>query len=381
MIVKRIIGKNRVDLEEKVSQELGTEAIILTTTQINDHQIEATVGVEENDLAVHQHHMNSGQGFLLEDDIQLDNATIVGADDEDFWNMVTLPDYGFNRILETDIVNRSILSNNNQTLSILDLNDVEGGLESILQYLRNQGINSAIAENICKLLGQKHANIDLTIENQNKIETLKSLYSIIIKQCPLPTTRNDALVLSFVGKSAVGKTTSMLKLACECQNQGKKALIIVLEHGKPWEIRNSISIIKYFGIESITAQNSHEVKQIIDARSHDVDKFFVDTFGNPTVLHGIDDHHQYIVVSAVTKDVDSLREIKYFGTKNSQSLIVTKIDQTKTPGSLLNFTVNSQLPISYITNGSKIPKDIGKVCDDTIVKAVLSVGRKIICKC
>lgn len=370
MIVKIIFGKNRNEIEEKVSQELGPEAIILTITRIKDDEYEAKVGIEEADLAVHQHHVLSNDSFDCSEELGLDNSFKLDEDEEEFWNMATVPDCG--RQQKELFSPKNVLSECQSSCN----SGIEGELQSIAQYLEGQGVMRKLALVICKQLGEKHPDIDLTVDDNKKTEALKSLYSIISSFSPTISSDVAAKVFSFVGKPAVGKTTTLLKLACNSKYQGNKVLVIILEHDKPWEIKASLTLARYFGVEVITAKNAYEVKNIIESRGGDVDKFFIDTYGNPTHLYGVDKQHQFIVVSAATDELDSLKEIAFFKTDTPQSLIITKVDQVKTLGFMLNLVVHGQLPISYLCDGSRIPKDLCKVHSEMIVNLVLSIGKE-----
>ncbi|MDV9887031.1 flagellar biosynthesis regulator FlhF [Clostridioides difficile] len=58
---------------------------------------------------------------------------------------------------------------------------------------------------------------------------------------------------------------------------------------------------------------------------------------------------------------------------NFKSLIITKLDETITYGSIFNIMNYAQKPISYITTGQNVPDDIIKPNEDKIIRLLLGV--------
>jgi len=54
------------------------------------------------------------------------------------------------------------------------------------------------------------------------------------------------------------------------------------------------------------------------------------------------------------------------------SYIFTKTDETERCGSIINQVMELNLPISYITNGQKVPEDIDRADKGKILKLLLS---------
>jgi flagellar biosynthesis protein FlhF len=66
------------------------------------------------------------------------------------------------------------------------------------------------------------------------------------------------------------------------------------------------------------------------------------------------------VVAATTKYGDIKEILKNFELFNYKSVIVTKMDETKRTGNVISALSEKAKPISYITNGQKVPIDIEK---------------------
>jgi flagellar biosynthesis protein FlhF len=66
----------------------------------------------------------------------------------------------------------------------------------------------------------------------------------------------------------------------------------------------------------------------------------------------------HLVLSATIKREDMLEAAKNFSTLSPRSYIFTKIDETRTRGGLLDQIMDIHLPISFLTNGQRVPEDI-----------------------
>jgi flagellar biosynthesis protein FlhF len=111
-----------------------------------------------------------------------------------------------------------------------------------------------------------------------------------------------------------------------------------------------------------------ELKKAVE-KNNDKDLLLIDTTGRPSqnryqlgelkafldVLEAVD---VCLVVNATTKNQDMLKIINDYKTTAYSQMIITKIDETISPGSIVNAAFYGQLPITYITNGQDVPDDI-----------------------
>ena len=102
------------------------------------------------------------------------------------------------------------------------------------------------------------------------------------------------------------------------------------------------------------------------------DLFFVDTLGispndyailgnlrKKLDLRGIETD-VYLTLSATTRVSDMREIIKQFSMFDYRSIIVSKFDETQKVGSIISVLSEKEKPVSYITIGQTVPKDIKK---------------------
>jgi flagellar biosynthesis protein FlhF len=75
-------------------------------------------------------------------------------------------------------------------------------------------------------------------------------------------------------------------------------------------------------------------------------------------LNGNDDAQHLLVLSATAKDEDLKQTLKRFSSIKIHSLIFTKIDETLSPGTMLNQLLRFPHPLSYLGTGQCVPEDI-----------------------
>ncbi len=173
----------------------------------------------------------------------------------------------------------------------------------------------------------------------------------------------------FLGPTGVGKTTTLAKLAARLSLQeSEKVGLITIDHyriGAVEQLR-TYSEIMDLPLEVVMApQDLYKAMMRLEG----CDRILVDTAGRSTgdkeqladlasyidMLLPADIH---LVISATTRrqDVnyiaDSFKKLKY------NHLIVTKLDETNSYGTVINSSYYTKLPLVYLTDGQRVPEDL-----------------------
>ncbi|AEB75827.1 flagellar biosynthesis regulator FlhF [Clostridium botulinum] len=207
---------------------------------------------------------------------------------------------------------------------------------------------------------------DITIINDNKMEGIVVL----------------------VGPTGVGKTTTIAKLA------GKLALIDKKKVGlitvDTYRIGAIEQLSTYANIMSIPFESVFSIKEMEAAldRMKDCDVILVDTTGRSSknimqiaelnaFVQKTNTENIYLVISATTKDKDVESIVEGYKTLNYANVIITKLDETTTYGSILNILSNANKPLSFVTTGQNVPDDFKKITSEEIARLVL--GEDFVC--
>lgn len=236
--------------------------------------------------------------------------------------------------------------------------------------LARLGINGEAALAITKLAAEKLTPL--------QIHTRKILHDFLMTTIPgkvkvsgpiLPDTAGPKKV-ALIGPTGAGKTTTIAKLAAaHLTNYSDKVALVTID---TYRIA-AVEQLKVYGeimglpVEVVMApEQLHEVF----ARHQDKELILIDTAGrspkdsvNIKELaaflnqdYGTENH---LVLSATTREKELRDTVKRFGELlRLHSFIFTKIDECDSLGTLLNIPVGCDYPLSYLTNGQRVPEDL-----------------------
>lgn len=189
-------------------------------------------------------------------------------------------------------------------------------------------------------------------------------------------------VRAFIGPTGVGKTTTIAKIAAmHALNTRKKVGLVTIDTYRIGAVEQLKIYADILGMPFEVINSVDDVKKTMD-NLKDCDSIFVDTTGRSIknvmqlselklYLDRIKPDVTYLVVSMTTKYQDLVRILKGFSTMNYNSIILTKLDETSTYGSVLNVAYNAKVPISYITVGQNVPNDIEEADSKKLLDLIL----------
>lgn len=190
-------------------------------------------------------------------------------------------------------------------------------------------------------------------------------------------------VWSFIGPTGVGKTTTLAKLAAHFNLQLKKKVILVtVDTYRIGALDQLSTYSRILRLPLEIASGREELGEIL-RRNRQQDLVLIDTAGrNPyqgeqleelkdilTVDSRIENH---LVLSATTKDYDLAQIAERFSLLPIRSYVFTKIDETEEFSSLFNQLLRFKRPLSYLTNGQRVPEDIELATKGRVAHLVLN---------
>ncbi|MEI0747899.1 flagellar biosynthesis regulator FlhF [Brachyspira pulli] len=177
-------------------------------------------------------------------------------------------------------------------------------------------------------------------------------------------------IIVFVGPTGVGKTTTIPKIAAQYMKSGKKVSFVTIDN---YRIAAVDQLQRYASIMKVpfTSASTPEALRAEIRKLDNSSLLFIDTMGrSPKSAEEIVAMSKYfttvgrfdmdiqLVMSATAKYKDAVKILNGFKPTNYKGVILTKVDETDYLASSICAITRKKLPITYITYGQGVPKDI-----------------------
>jgi len=169
-------------------------------------------------------------------------------------------------------------------------------------------------------------------------------------------------VVIMVGPTGAGKTTSIMKLSASKQASGRKVRILTLDSSRGGQTLLH-SFATNLGIAFTPVQSIHGLAAMAAQSPNDL--VFIDTPGYSMqadrnaelaaeAFTKIENLEVHLVVPGYMKSTDLRRSTQKYGVFGASRMIVTKLDETDTYGSVFSEAARAQLALSFLANGPGI---------------------------
>ena len=377
MLVKRYHAKDMQQAMDTVIRELGSDAVILNSRKVRKKGMK-----------------NLFRKPILEVMVAYDPADIPAAKKQNVSYNTSNADKGSKQ--KPAAVNSGKIEQLDKRIDSIDSmlsefiekfsfvkRDITYDYPEKLQELLIKMVDNQVREELAHSLAKQTERILRKMPDSSVEEILEHL---IIEQLgrpePILHKKFSQKVILVLGPTGVGKTTTIVKLAADFSVKQKKKVGII--NTDTYRIGAQEQLQTYADILDVPLQVIYwvdEIQAVLENMS-DRDIIFVDTAGKRPG----DEQHKDDVLKMVEilKPEDtllclsastgfaSIREIvDTYGFVGDYRLLITKLDETKYRGSLLNISWYSQRPLAYTTTGQSVPDDIEIVNVEMIAKQIL----------
>jgi flagellar biosynthesis protein FlhF len=184
----------------------------------------------------------------------------------------------------------------------------------------------------------------------------------------LPTHRIDAArIAAFVGPTGVGKTTTLAKLAArDATLRGRTVGIVTTDTFRIAAVEQLRAFAEMMGARFRVAFTPQDLRAAV-AEMEDADRIYIDTSGrSPSdksslsamrgLFRGLDAGVQ-LCLQASSRRADLEDNLAAFAVFEPQAIVVTKWDETRIPGEVVSLAIEHDVPVSFVTNGQRVPED------------------------
>ncbi len=209
--------------------------------------------------------------------------------------------------------------------------------------------------------------------------------SVRVLPCPIPQ-QEERKIFILIGPTGVGKTTTIAKLAAiyglgNNRIRPRKVRIVTIDN---YRIAAKDQIATYAEIMRlpISFVESYDDFRKVIALSNEAELILVDTIGkSPRDLSKLAEMKEildaaggsaeiHLAVSATTKTSDVEEILKQFEPFSYRSVVLTKLDETTRVGNIISVLAQRDKPISYISDGQKVPQDLEPA---SVIRLLLSL--------
>jgi len=204
---------------------------------------------------------------------------------------------------------------------------------------------------------------------------------------PIQVTPGKCRLVSLVGPTGVGKTTTIAKLAANfrLREQLRVGLITV----DTYRIAAVEQLRTYADIIDLPMEIVSTPREMREAvrRLSDLDLVLMDTAGRSprdevkiqelrAILAEAQADEVHLVLSSVSSLASMKKAAEQFAQVGATSLILTKLDEATGLGNILPLMRSCRLPMSYVTNGQNVPDDIEAADRRKLGRTVLGINER-----
>jgi flagellar biosynthesis protein FlhF len=249
-------------------------------------------------------------------------------------------------------------------------------------------------------MNKDHLNsiMNMTLEHmpfqmrENSVTVKRYFQTLLRKVIPIrrETTPNIGTkrVIMLVGPTGVGKTTSIAKLAARysfLMQKKYKVGLVVLDTYRIGAVEQLMQYARMMKLGIETVVDPPEFSAALDSLKY-CDYILIDTMGSsPYDKNKIEKIYECLAANDTDYSVDVVltmpSSIKYedmqvtydnFSSLGVDTLMFTKLDETKGYGNIFSLAYETKKPISYFSVGQEVPEDLVCATGEFLVECMLN---------
>lgn len=258
----------------------------------------------------------------------------------------------------------------------------------IYKLTLQSGMNTAHIEEIMKLTLEH-----MPLKMRENSETVKRYFQVLLrKMVPVRMERvpkpGDKKVIMLVGPTGVGKTTSIAKLAARysfMMQKKYKVGLIVLDTYRIGAVEQLMQYARMMKLGIETVVDPPEFASALNAMSY-CDYILIDTMGSSpydkekiTKIYDCLQHNTtnmqietVLVLPSSIKYEDLKATYDNFEPLGVDTMMFTKLDETRGFGNIFSLMYETSKPISYFSIGQEVPEDLVVASSDYLIDCMLN---------
>ncbi len=366
MLVKKFLADNYADALERVKQELGADALIVSTRSIKFHPDE-----EAGDTS-----------SCVEITAALEREPVIESDKPKKPLIPELEEFSMDMSRsgweQIQPLIQSLMAKTDRARSA----GLKEGQMDLFGHLLRQGVNEEFAVRLFSLLNSERGRSG-QFEGKTEKEILSRMMKAMLKcHGPFELKKGKPKIVALVGPTGSGKTTTVAKLAAQyALLQNKKVAIVSLDTFRVGAVEQLQAYGELMDVPVESAQGRLDFRKTIQ-KHRDKDLILVDTTGKShrDTEYSLElaaifnssggDVETHLVLSVTAQDEVLNRTVSQFSILKPDRVLFTKLDEGVTFGHLFNFAVRHRMPFSYFTAGQRVPEDIETAASGRVIRLI-----------
>ncbi|HET6489616.1 MAG TPA: flagellar biosynthesis protein FlhF [Syntrophales bacterium] len=384
MQIKRYEAASTQEALLKVKNELGPDAVVLSTRKIRSGRVplyEVTAAV---DVRMDSRKEKTPAAAAVPSDpapprAEEDLGQLLRRDVEEIKALIAetaMRPFPFGEFLEM----KEMLDTFFDTMGFQRKEKIPGALSKVYHHLVSTGVARSRAFLIVNTL-KKNLPAEELKNEEGIYRIAEKLLTRTISVSYGAAERKR--VCAFVGPTGAGKTTTLAKVAARSALEEKVKVGLITTD--TYRIAAAEQLKTYARIMEIPIEvvSDKTAFRRALAKLADRDLVLVDTPGKSSVEPGyveklrdllqIETPVETHLLLPLTASQDSLSEnLERFKPVNYQSIIFTKLDESRHFGVIYNVIDQERKPVSFVTNGQNVPQDIEKINPGRLAKMIMT---------
>lgn len=412
MIIKKYIVNNMNEAMTRIIYELGKDAIIVSQRKVRKPGIkglfiksciEVTAAAEEISFKEEQYSMDDSLKAIQnivstknKKDVNIQYNKHFTNETDDKNNKVELKDIKLQHKYEEESIykNNELVNEMKEMKEILNklavredairLDNKEDDSKKLEQSKENK--RNKDMHDFLKTLDIEDSLIDYIIKEteniKDDVDMKEKVKEVILKGINISSEDSLRGKVILVGPTGVGKTTTIAKLAGKLALVEKKKVgLITIDTYRIGAVDQLRTYADIMGIAFKVVMNQKQMDEAIKEMEY-MDTVLIDTTGRSSknimqiselraYIDKINTDKIHLVLSCTTKDKDIESIIEGYKVIDYNNVIITKLDETSTYGSIMYILDKANKPLSLVSTGQDVPDDIKTLNKEELLKLIL----------